>query len=158
MWMALGIIPDRIAPGRPYQNGSHKRMHRDIKEEVQKRNRGDIRYFQDILDQWRYDYNFTRPHEALCMVTPATCYIPSPRKFKGYTEEVCYPLNLKRRKVSKNGCIKWDNEIIRISSAFGGYHVGLDYEDEYTLKVWFSDFLIGKIDLVFSSFYTVSNR
>ena len=158
MWMALGIIPDRIAPGRPYQNGSHERMHRDIKEEVQKRNRGDIRYFQDILDEWRYDYNFKRPHEALGMVTPATCYTPSPRKFKGYTEEVYYPLNLERRKVSKNGCIKWDNEIIRISSAFGGYHVGLGYEDEYTLKVWFSDFLIGKIDLVSSSFYTVSNR
>ena len=106
MWMALGIIPDRIAPGKPYQNGSHERMHRDIKEEVQKRKRGDIRYFQDILDEWRHDYNFERPHEALGMVTPATCYTPSPRKFKGYIEEIEYPPNLERRKVCKNGYIK----------------------------------------------------
>ena len=158
MWMALGIIPDRIATGRPYQNGSHERMHRDIKAEVQKRNKGNIRYFQDILDEWRHDYNFERPHEALGMATPATCYTPSPRKFKGYIEELEYPLNLERRKVCKNGYIKWDNERIKISSAFRGYHVGLDYEDEYTLKVWFGNFLIGKIDLVSSSFYTVSNR
>ena len=158
MWMTLGILPDRISPGKPYQNGSHERMHRDLKQEVQKRTRGSIRYYQRIIDQWRYDYNFIRPHEALAMVTPATVYTPSPRKFDGYIDEIQYPSGFERRKVDNNGYIKWENQSIRISSAFGGYHVGLAYEDEHTLKVWFSDFLIGQIDLVSSSFYTVANK
>ena len=34
-WMVLGIVPDRIDPGKPAQNGGHERMHRDLKAEVQ---------------------------------------------------------------------------------------------------------------------------
>lgn len=158
MWMALGILPDRITPGKPYQNGSHERMHRDLKQEVQKTKRGSVGYYQRIIDQWQYEYNFIRPHEALGMVTPGTCYTPSLKKFDGYIDEIQYPNGFERRKVNMNGRIKWDNQIIMISSAFSGYHVGLDYEDEHTLKVWFSDFPIGKIDLVSSSFYTVANK
>ncbi len=157
MWMALGILPDRITPGKPYQNGSHERMHRDLKQEVQTKH-GSMRYDQRIIDQWRYDYNFIRPHEALGMVTPATVYTPSPRKFAGYIEELQYPSGFERRKVARNGYIKWGNQSIRISSAFSGYHVGLAYEDEHTLQVWFGDFLIGQIDLVSWSFYTVDNK
>ena len=32
MWIALGILPDRITPGKLYQNGSHERRHRDLKQ------------------------------------------------------------------------------------------------------------------------------
>jgi len=156
MWMALGILPDRITPGKPYQNGSHERMHRDLKQEVQKADRGSINYYQNLIDQFRDDYNHIRPHEALGMVTPARVYSPSPRRFDGYIEEICYPNGFERRKVDINGRIKWDNQSILISSSFSGYHVGLTYEDEYTLDVWFSDFPIGKIDLVSSSFYTIA--
>jgi len=157
IWMALGILPDRISPGKPYQNGAHERMHRDLKSEVQKGTKGDIIYYQNIIDEWRYEYNNIRPHEALGMVTPSTVYTKSPRKFEGYIDEINYPSGYERRKVNKTGIIHWDNQLIRITSAFSGYHVGLTYEDEYTLKVWFSDFLIGEIDLVSSSFYTIPN-
>ncbi len=154
-WMALGILPDRIAPGKPYQNGSHERMHRDLKADIQKSKMGDVQYYQNQLDEWRYDYNNIRPHEALGMVTPSTVYTVSPRKFTGYIDEIEYPNGFERRKVNKTGCIIWENRPIRISSAFYGYHVGITYEDEHTLKVWFSDFLIGEIDLTSSSFYTL---
>ncbi len=30
-WLKLGIVPERIAPGRPEQNGRHERMHRTLK-------------------------------------------------------------------------------------------------------------------------------
>lgn len=30
-WLRLGIIPERIEPGRPDQNGRHERMHRTLK-------------------------------------------------------------------------------------------------------------------------------
>jgi transposase InsO family protein len=30
-WIRLGIVPERIEPGRPQQNGRHERMHRTLK-------------------------------------------------------------------------------------------------------------------------------
>jgi transposase InsO family protein len=33
-WMKLGIVHERIQPGRPQQNGRHERMHRTLKVEV----------------------------------------------------------------------------------------------------------------------------
>ena len=157
-WMALGILPDRIAPGKPYQNGSHERMHRDLKEDVQKVLHKDSCYYQRVIDQFCHDYNFIRPHEALGMVTPGEVYLPSKRRFTGYPDEIEYPMGMERRKVDKNGKIKLENQIIRITSALSGYHVGLSYLNRDTFRVWFSDFLIGEIDLVASSFYTVANR
>ena len=31
-WLKLGIIPERIEPGKPYQNGRHERMHLTLKQ------------------------------------------------------------------------------------------------------------------------------
>ena len=33
-WIKLGITPERIAPGKPQQNGRHERMHRTLKQET----------------------------------------------------------------------------------------------------------------------------
>jgi transposase InsO family protein len=30
-WIRLGILPERIKPGKPQQNGAHERMHRTLK-------------------------------------------------------------------------------------------------------------------------------
>lgn len=156
-WLSLGIIPDRITPGKPYQNGSHERMHRDLKQDVQKGKKQTINHYQNIIDQWKDDYNNIRPHESLAMKTPSQVYTPSPRKFTGYVEEIHYPLGFETRKVDKNGHIKIMNALIRITTALSGYHVGLKYKDEYTLELWFNTFILGEVDLVSSSFYTIAN-
>ena len=33
-WIKLGILPERIAPGHPEQNGRHERMHRTMNAET----------------------------------------------------------------------------------------------------------------------------
>ncbi len=33
-WMRLGIVPERIAPGHPEQNGSHEQFHSVLKAET----------------------------------------------------------------------------------------------------------------------------
>ena len=33
-WIRLGILPERIEPGQPQQNGRHERMHRTLKRAV----------------------------------------------------------------------------------------------------------------------------
>ncbi|APR76205.1 Mobile element protein [Minicystis rosea] len=32
-WIKLGIVPERIEPGKPQQNGRHERMHRTLKDD-----------------------------------------------------------------------------------------------------------------------------
>jgi len=44
-WMRLGIIPERIAPGHPGQNGSHEQFHAVLKAATARR-----AMFSDILD------------------------------------------------------------------------------------------------------------
>jgi transposase InsO family protein len=38
-WTKMGIVHERIQPGRPQQNGRHERMHRTLKEDKTRRNR-----------------------------------------------------------------------------------------------------------------------
>jgi len=78
-------------------------MHRDLKEDVKKARKVDISYYQSLLDEWCYDFNFVRAHEALGMVTPSTVYQASPRKFEGYVEKIAYPNDYEIRKVDMSG-------------------------------------------------------
>jgi len=63
--MTLGIHLDRITPGHPEQNGGRKRMHRDMKKELQGQIDGTLGEHQNVFDQGRNTFNTVRPHEAL---------------------------------------------------------------------------------------------
>jgi putative transposase len=156
-WMSLGIKPDRIKPGCPYQNGAHERMHKDLKNEVQKRYKGSLNQYQQILDLWREEFNTERPHEALGYKTPSEVYTKSERKYIE-SEELIYPFGFERRKVMYNGSIKIKGVEIPISSALRGYHVGLSPNTDKRMDLWFNEFLLGGVDLVTYKFYTNQNR
>lgn len=80
VWLlTLEIWPDRIAPGRPDQNGRHERMHRVLREDAADPPAATMAAQQAALDVWRNDYNMLRPHEALGQRCPASLYLPSPR-------------------------------------------------------------------------------
>jgi transposase InsO family protein len=66
-WIKLGILPDRIAPGCPQQNGRHERMHLTLKQETAAPPAGTWRKQQERFDAFRAMYNSVRPHEALGM-------------------------------------------------------------------------------------------
>ena len=157
-WMSLGIIPDRIKPGCPYQNGGHERMHRDLKMEVQKQYKVNLSLYQTIINEWRTKFNTIRPHEALDYKTPAEVYRPSPIKYDGDVDEILYPYNFESRKVSSSGYIKIKNTSIFITSALAGYNVGLELQGDDRLSVWFNKFLIGEINLHSFSFNTIQER
>ena len=157
-WMSLGIIPDRIDPGCPYQNGGHERMHRDLKKEVQRQYKANLSFYQNIIDEWRNEFNTIRPHEALNYKTPSEVYSPSPIKYEGDIDEILYPFNFERRKVSSSGTIKLKNTEIFITNALAGYYLGLELKEHNRLNVWFNEFLIGEIDLQSYAFYTVQER
>ena len=157
-WMSLGIIPDRINPGCPYQNGGHERMHRDLKAEIQKPYKKNLSFYQSVIDEWRIEFNTIRPHEALNYRTPAELYVPSSVKYDGDVDEILYPFNFERRKVGSHGTIKLKNTEIFVTTALAGYQLGLELQDNNRLSVWFNKFLIGEIDLQSYSFYTIQER
>jgi len=152
-WISLGIQPDRIEPGKPYQNGGHERMHKDIAAEIEPFYRYKTPLVQEVLNNWKAEFNNIRPHEALDMKTPAEVYTKSPRKYTGDTDEILYPLGTQSRKVSSRGSIKLNNIEVYFSTALSGYHLGLRETDDNELSVWFGDFFLGKLDLSIYKFY-----
>ncbi|MGI5926579.1 MAG: hypothetical protein ACOX8A_05295, partial [Thermacetogeniaceae bacterium] len=97
-------------------------------------------------------------HEALNYKTPSEVYSPSPIKYEGDIDEILYPFNFERRKVSSSGTIKLKNTEIFITNALAGYYLGLELKEHNRLNVWFNEFLIGEIDLQSYAFYTVQER
>lgn len=80
VWLlTLGVWPERIMPGRPDQNGRHERMHRTLNQDAASPREATIAAQQKRMDDWRHDFNTSRPHEALGQRYPAACYVRSER-------------------------------------------------------------------------------
>ena len=78
-WVKLGIIPERIEPAHPEQNGRLERFHRTLKAETATPPQKTRRKQQRAFDTFRKSYNEERPHEALGQLPPASKYRPSTR-------------------------------------------------------------------------------
>ena len=146
-WLYLGIHLDRIDPGKPYQNGGHERMHKDIKRELQGKINGPLSLHQAIFDQWREEFNTERPHEALDFKCPADIYEPSKRRYRAEEYDYIYPPEYRTRKVNNRGWINFQQERYYISTTMMGFSVGVKWESESELTIRLNNFDLGKIDL-----------
>ena len=155
-WLSLGIRLDRIEPGKPYQNGAHERLHKDIKQELQGMIEGDLTAHQAAFDQWRDEFNTERPHEALGMQTPSNVYQKSEIGYDEAAVEIIYPYGYIQRLVNDRGLICLYQNKVFISNAFEGYHLGLKLEAKDTYGVWFDHLRIGQIDLTTFKFKAVA--
>lgn len=127
-FIKLGIVPERIEPGHPEQNGRHERMHRTLKEETAAPPKATFSLQQKAFNAFQHEFNQERPHEALDMETPASVYAPSPRPFPDRIEPATYDRSeYEVRKVSGIGVIAFDKRTLFISRALAGEHVGLRY-------------------------------
>jgi transposase InsO family protein len=125
-WVKLGITLERIDPGKPQQNGRHERMHETLKLETARPPRANARAQQRAFEQFWYDYNFERPHEALRDRPPAQLYEPSARAYPERVPELEYPGHFRVRRVRRNGEIKWRGEFLYVNKALAGEPVGLE--------------------------------
>lgn len=157
-WVALGINLDRIPPARPDQNGGHERMHRDIAMEVERCPETNVKQQRAALETWRHIFNYERPHEALGMDVPSNIYRRSEHKWTEQDQELSYPTNFLKRKVSNSGWIKIYGTPIRISTALSGWHVGLRTMENQQYLVHFGALLLGTIDTRTDTFKTVSKH
>jgi transposase InsO family protein len=124
-WVKLGILPERIEPGHPEQNGRHERLHLTLKEATAKPPAPTLAAQKARFAAFRAEYNQERPHQALGQVPPATLYVPSPRAYPGRIEDPRYPEWALVRRVRSNGEIKWKGELLFISEALVGEVVGI---------------------------------
>jgi hypothetical protein len=145
-WVRLGILPELIEPGKPQQNGRHERMHRTLKAETTRPPAGSCRAQQRKFNGFREEFNQERPHEALDMQTPASCYAPSPREMPNRLPPLEYPDRYEVRYVSANGGIRWKNHAwVNVSTVCIGEYVGLEEIDDGVWDVYFGPLRLGRL-------------
>lgn len=145
-WMKLGIVPERIEPGHPEQNGQHERMHRTLAEETASPPEYDARAQQRAFDRFLYVYDEERPHQALDMQTPSSLYEPSPREYPARVPEPEYGSAFKVRRVRPCGNFTWGGEDVFLSEVLTGEAVGLLPLDERYYRVYFATFPLALFD------------
>ncbi len=145
-WLKLGIRPERIAPGRPDQNGRHERLHRTLHEETADPPASSLAAQQRRFDRFRLDYNLIRPHEALAQRPPAQVYAPSPRRWPAVLLEPAYDADAVVRKVSEQGTIRWQGEHVHVSRALAGEAVALIETDGGDWTVRYFDLDLGVLE------------
>lgn len=145
-WVKLGIVPERIEPGEPQQNGRHERMHRTLKAETALPPAATVAAQQKRFAEFLGIYNHERPHEALGGETPAEQYQRSAREFPRKLPEVEYPAGWPLRLADEGGKIRWKQARCRVGRALAGEVVGLEEIDDNVWRVWFGPVLLGLLD------------
>ena len=144
-WIHLGIHPERIAPGRPDQNGRHERMHRSLKAAVLKPPAPNLAQQQMAFERFRQEFNTIRPHEGLGMAVPAERYGPSPRPYPARLPAIEYPTGLQLRRVHSNGCIKWQGRSVFLSEALIDEWVALREVETDVWELRFGQYPLGRL-------------
>ena len=145
-WIRLGIFPELIEPGRPYQNGRHERMHKTLKAETARPPAASMRAQQFRFNRFVQEFNTERPHEALDQETPGSLYQPSGRSFPSRLPRVDYPPHFEKRLVSRNGGFRWAARRVPITHTLEGEYVGLEEVDDGVWDVYFGPLRLGQMD------------
>ena len=141
----VGVLPERIEPGKPQQNGSHERMHLTLKQDTASPPADSLAEQILRFRDFKQIYNHERPHQALGQIPPAEVYSPSPRTWDGQLRSPDYDESCQVRKVRSNGEIKWKGRTAFISSALKGEPVGLWQIGERTWLVKYGPIILGTI-------------
>jgi len=145
-WLKLGIRIERSRPACPQDNASHERMHRTLKQATARPPAAHLAAQQRRFDQFRREFNFERPHEALADHTPAEFYQPSPRPYPERLPEPHYPGHFERRRISHAGELRWHSRHLFLSSVFAGELIGLEEIDDGVWSVYFAHHLLARLD------------
>ncbi len=141
-----GVLPERITPGKPQENGRHERLHLTLLQDTASPPAESLRRQLDRFHDFQKVYNEERPHQALANTTPADHYSPSPRQWDGILRAPDYPSDHQVRRVRHNGEIKWQGKTLYINQALAGEPVGLQEIDEDRWRVRYGPIELGLID------------
>ncbi|HEU4906947.1 MAG TPA: IS481 family transposase [Solirubrobacterales bacterium] len=137
-----GVLPERITPGKPQENGRLERLHLTLLQDTASPPAATLRAQAARFRDFRATYNQDRPHAALGNATPAECYAPSPRRWDGVLRSPEPAVDAVRR-VKSNGLIRWHGVLVYISEALAGEPIGLDEGDDGLWTVRYGPILLG---------------
>ena len=144
-WIRLGIVPERIAPASPWENGRHERMHRTLKEEATKPPQANHNVQQRAFNAFRHEFNHERPHESLGQKPPVTAYNKSSRPYPKKLPEIEYPDGYELRSVSPDGHFRWRGRSCWLTSTLAGEVIGLKPVSDVVVEVYFGPILLGTL-------------
>jgi transposase InsO family protein len=145
-WMQLGIVHQRITPASPQENGTHERMHRELKRETARPAAHSLRAQQRRFDAFCRRYNEERPHEGIADRTPSSLWCPSPRPYPEHRTYPEYPPHMEIRRVSTAGTFRLQSRQPFLSHALSGEDIGLEEIDDGIWNIVYYSTLLGKID------------
>ncbi len=150
-WMfRLKIKLIHSRPYHPQTIGKDERLHRTLKADVLKQHTfEDFSTCQRRFSAWRKTYNHIRPHEALDLDVPASCYQPSHRTFPEKLPPVEYHADDYVRKVHDGGRISFQGKLYRVGQAFDGFPVAVrQTETDGVFDVYFCEQNIRTLSLL----------
>jgi putative transposase len=145
-WIRLGVVPERIALGRPEQNGSHEQFHSVLKADTARPAAADARAQQRRFVRFCREYNYERPHESLDNDVPANRYAPSTRSLPARLPPVEYPGHVEVRRVSCIGQVSWQGSPLFLTLALVGQDVAFEEIDDALWTIRFATTAIGRYD------------
>lgn len=143
MKQGIGLHWSRIR--HPQTQGKVERFHGALQRALECRG-GAGPQPQAWLDEYRFEHNHVRPHEALAMQTPASRWRPSVRCYQPHPPRWEYPAGARVRKVDCTGKVKLDGRNWNISQALAGDWVQLIQMEE-RVQVYYCNTLIRELDL-----------
>jgi len=157
-WIRLGIIPERIAPGHPEQNGSHEQFHRVLKAETARPPAPNRAAQQQRFRRFVREYNEERPHEALADQLPAMSYAPSHRPLPARLPPVDYPGHMEVRLVSSNGCVSWKSAPLFVATPLAGHYVAFEEIDDGFWTLHFATVALARYDERHRSIHPIASQ
>jgi transposase InsO family protein len=149
-WLSLWLMKQGIGLhwGRirhPQTQGKVERFHGELQRAVERR-RPAPETMERWLEDYRWEHNHLRPHEALAMATPASRWRPSPRRYDPCPPAWEYPDGAHVLKVDSQGKVTVAARNWNISAALAGERVQLIRTDERVL-VFYCRTLVRELDL-----------
>jgi transposase InsO family protein len=144
-WIEQGIEVEFTRPASPQDNGSHERMHRDLKAEAIQPPSRTLTAQQRRFDRWQHTYNYERPHEALGQLPPAEFYRPSARRLNENDKPLVYPRDQEVKLVSSSGHLAHEGRNYHVGDAFAGKRVGLRLNLAGQTELHFANVLLGHL-------------
>lgn len=144
-WIEQGVSVEFIRPSSPQENGSHERMHKDLKAEVANRPAPNMRAQQKRFDRWRQEYNHERPHEALDMLRPAEVYRVSAKRL-GEKDQIRYPQEYQIKRISDSGHLSYCGANFYLSEIYAGCRVGVFENSDGITELHYANLHLGNLE------------
>ena len=142
MRQGIGLHWSRIR--HPQTQGKVERFHGSLQRALDQRG-GPGPNLQTWLDEYRWEHNHVRPHEALGMLTPATRWQPSPRRYDSHPAKWVYPEGAWVLKVDCQGKLEIGSRKWKISRALAGEYVQI-VPLEHRLLVFYCNTVMRELD------------